>query len=359
MNRVMRFFLVLATVYMSICLMLFPKEGTEVAHSTVLMCINSVIPALLPYIICSGFLADSGLASVLSRTLSPVMKPLFGVPGSGAIALVLGTVSGYPIGAVSCCDLYQSGECSRADAERLLAFCNNSGPVFIMSMVGVGIFQSPHIGRLLYISHVMSALLVGIIMRTYTPRQNILQRTLPKSLPDNTKSVLRIFGGVMDNSVFSILRICGFILFFSVFAASLPKTGFLPYIHALLEITGGVRAVAALSIDFELKMCLISFFIAFSGISVLFQVGAVAAAHGLSLAPYIFGKLVQGIFSAILTKILISRLPQTVDVFLEGNRAAVTIPSAQESFAVSLAMLCFGLLVLALWAAIVKLCRKG
>ncbi len=356
MNKLMRNFLVLATIYLSVCLVIFPKAGAETAYDALSLCLRTVVPALFPYLVCSGYLSASGTASVFSRWLSPVMQPIFRVPGSGAIALVLGMLSGYPIGAVCAVDLYQSGECGKADAEKLIAFCNNSGPVFIMSVVGAGIFGSQHIGRLLYISHVLSAILVGIIIRTYSPRSDCLQKALPKLLQSNTKNTLRIFGGVMDSSVFSILKICGFVIFFSVLVKSLPKSPISPYIHALLEITGGVQALAASDIGLELKLSLISFFVALSGLSVFFQVGAIASKCNLSLKPYVFGKLLQGMFSAVLTKIMVSKLPETVNVFSQSD-ISVDTAAAVDCLGISLFMLGFGLLVLAVLLGFARLRR--
>ncbi len=353
MSKAMRIFLNISTLYLCVCLVLFPKEGVAIARDTLLVCANSVIPTLFPYLVCSGYLSASGLAAAFSRYLSPIMRPLFGVPGSGAIALVLGCLSGYPVGAVCASDLYTSGECTKAEAEKLLAFCNNSGPLFIMSVVGCGFLKSPHIGRLLYISHILAAIITGIILRRYSHTEGPIQKALPKTLNLNAKNTLQIFGGVMDNSVFAILKICGFIMFFTVFSASLPKLYLSPFIHAFLEITGGIMEVASLKISFDTKLCLISFFAAFSGISVLFQVGAIAAKSGLSLRPYIFGKLLQGGFSALLTKILMSKLPQTVDVFAKTGEAVPDI-----GFFPSILMLLFGITVLGVLLLIGKWKRR-
>ncbi len=333
--------------------MIFPQKGVTASGDAVSGCINTVIPALFPYLVCSGYLAASGFATVLGRYLSPIMRPIFGLPGSGAVALVLGTISGYPVGAVCAADLYKSGECTKPQAERLMAFCNNSGPVFIMSVVGMGYLQSPYLGKILYISHVMSAVLTGVIMRTYSPSQNLGQKALPRTVETGGRNVFRVFGGVMDNSVFNILKICGFVIFFTVFAANLPKGSFSPYIHALLEITGGVRAVAVLDLDFETKLSLISFFIAFSGMSVLFQAGAIAVSAGLSLKPYFFGKLIQGIFSAILTKIMVSGIPQRTAVFAPSGQILESF-TAGDSLCTALFMLGIGLIILIFGGAIAK-----
>ena len=41
------------------------------------------------------------------------MKPIFNMPGAAAYPLVLGFISGYPIGAKTVCQIYSSGLCTK------------------------------------------------------------------------------------------------------------------------------------------------------------------------------------------------------------------------------------------------------
>ena len=84
-------------------------------------------------------MVELGLSRCLGRLLHPIMAPLFRVNGSCAAALALGFVGGYPVGARTAIQLYQQGQCSKTEAQRLLAFCNNSGPAFILGAVGAGV----------------------------------------------------------------------------------------------------------------------------------------------------------------------------------------------------------------------------
>ena len=52
----------------------------------------------------------------------------------------MGIISGYPVGAKIVTEFRKNGDCSRAEAERLLAFTNNSGPLFIIGTIGVSMF---------------------------------------------------------------------------------------------------------------------------------------------------------------------------------------------------------------------------
>ena len=57
--------------------------------------------------------------------------------GSGAFALAMGITSGYPVGAKVASDLYKDKLCSKIEAERLIAFTNSSGPLFVIGAIGV------------------------------------------------------------------------------------------------------------------------------------------------------------------------------------------------------------------------------
>lgn len=72
---------------------------------------------------------------------------------------------------------------TRGEAERLLAFCNNSNPVFLISVLGAGVFGSVRTGVWLWLIHILSALLTGLVFRRsgesaspqYVVRENTFQ----------------------------------------------------------------------------------------------------------------------------------------------------------------------------------------
>lgn len=95
------------------------------------------------------------------------MEPLFRVDGVGSSALLLGLVGGYPIGPRTTAELYRQGALRRDEAERLLTFSNNSNPVFLISVLGLGVFGSVRVGIWLWLIHLLSALLTGLCFRQY------------------------------------------------------------------------------------------------------------------------------------------------------------------------------------------------
>lgn len=127
-------------VIFTICLVLFSKENLSATKSGLTLWANSVVPALLPFFIATELLSYTNVTEVIGRLLNRYMKPIFNVPGIGAYAFVMGIISGYPVGAKIVTKFRQDGLCTKAEAERLLAFTNNSGPLFIIGTVGITMF---------------------------------------------------------------------------------------------------------------------------------------------------------------------------------------------------------------------------
>ena len=144
-------------------LLLCSQAALESARAGLNLCAQMIVPSLLPFFILSSLLQQLGLPGILGRWLSPVTQKLFGIGGAGASALLLGVTGGYPLGADAVARLRRSGARTREQAERALAFCNNSGPAFLVGAAGVGVFHSAGYGLLLYGVHVLSAVIVGML----------------------------------------------------------------------------------------------------------------------------------------------------------------------------------------------------
>ncbi|MBO7739128.1 MAG: sporulation protein, partial [Oscillospiraceae bacterium] len=127
-------------------LVCFPAEAVEAASSGLKLCLDVIVPSLFPFFVISTLTVEMGLAEKMGRLIEPLMRKLFNVSGACASAFVLGFVGGYPVGAKTAIALYERGECSRREAERLLSFCNNSGPAFILGVVGAGVFSDNRVG---------------------------------------------------------------------------------------------------------------------------------------------------------------------------------------------------------------------
>ena len=307
-----------AAVIAAVIFMLL-NSGAVIRYSreALYMCFETVIPSLFPFFVMSGLLIYSGFGSVLSRAAGHIMRPLFNVAPAGAAAFVTGMISGFPLGAVTAAELYKSGSLSRSEAERLLAFSGNSSPLFMIGTVGASIYCSTALGLLLYLIHILASFLVGMIFsrtgrgRHSSPPMRLITRELP---------LTEVFSSALTRAAQSIITVCFAIVFFSSLSrAFLDLLPLPPVLHAaaagLCEFSTGVLAVSALSTDTAQKLIMISFIIGFSGLCVHLQVIASIADTGLSLVPYITGKLLHGAIAAALTLAALRLLPIEVPAF--------------------------------------------
>lgn len=315
-------------LWAALALVLWPEQAMSAMRDGVALCGNVILPSLFPFFVLSSLVVELGMSRYLGRLLEPVMAPLFQVNGNCAAALALGFVGGYPVGARTAIQIYENGQCSRTEAERMLAFCNNSGPAFILGVVGAGVFGSGAAGLLLYLAHLLASLLVGMLFRFYRPGERPQTRR-SRGPQFQAASFPKAFTKSVTGAMQSTLNICAFVLFFTVFLRILAHAGILVrlgqilsallsplgmdqtwaerLLTGLMEVSSGVSSLTDGSLPGRLSMA--AFMLGWAGVSVHCQVLAFLGDSGLSVRTYIAGKLLHGILSAVLTAALLRLLP--------------------------------------------------
>ena len=281
-------------------LLVCSQAARESARAGLSLCAQMIVPSLLPFFMLSSLLQQLGLPGILGRLLSPVTQKLLGVTG------------GYPLGADAVARLRRSGALTREQAERALAFCNNSGPAFLVGAAGVGVFHSAGYGLLLYGVHVLSAVLVGMLFAPRSggslpePRGQIAAVSLSQALPEAVRS-----------AVCAVLTVSGFVVTFSVVTGMLDASGLLPalvgtlsarlglelhFARALctgvLELGTGIGAMQGLA-PTPANLALAAFLIGWGGVSVHCQTAAVLAGTDIKSARHTAGRLLHGAISAL------------------------------------------------------------
>ena len=189
--------------------------------------------------------------------------------------------------------------------ERLLAFCNNLGPVYFLG------FVLPLLHRKLVLPYVFGMygipLLYGISLRYSVYRNRIPEKTDQAFGRDNAAKLLEPTGpaplpamsltDALDDAITaagrSILQLGGYMIFFNLLNL-LPRL-LLPdsFRYApLLEISGGLKLLGD---RFPLYTLLL---LPFGGLSCIAQTGSCIRNTGLSLKSYILHKMVLTVLTA-------------------------------------------------------------
>ena len=336
--KIKKYILPFSFAILIILLVVFSKDVFDSAHNGLFLWINNVVPSLLPFLICLEVLKKTNIIKIIGKILEPIIRPIFNIPGSGVFAVVMGMCSGYPVGAKFATSLREANQCSKTEGERLLAFTNTSGPLFILGAVGIGMFSDNKIGFLLLITHFISALLVGIFFRFYKkyPASNVNQEEKIKKndCSESIKiSTLGLYmGEAIKSSIATLLLICGFIVFFCVLGTILDEIGLTDLIanglskifcllnfpvkdskdlsigcfKGILEITNGLKILSSLSIDSTILLPIVATILGFGGLSVHMQVASIISNTDLSIKPYLLGKTLHGIFAGLITYFILN-----------------------------------------------------
>lgn len=336
--KLKRNFFPLLFLCFTFCLLIFSKTNLPAVKSGLSLWANSVVPSLFPFFVATELLMHTNMVTQLGNILNQYMKPLFNVRGEGAFAFIMGMISGYPVGAKIATTFRQNNICSKEECERLLSFTNNSGPLFIIGTVGILMFKNTTIGILLFITHILACLTVGIIFRFWKTKR--ISPDFPtKNNSHNSKQKMVSFsnlGEILAESITSatstVLLIGGFVVIFSSIISILKSSGILnfsascltpifnllhidtsfasPFLSGFLEITNGIQTISNIACKkLSINIIFTAFLLGFGGISVLLQVLSITSKSDLSIKPYLYGKLLHGLLAALYTYILINVIP--------------------------------------------------
>lgn len=257
-----------------------------------LLCGRSVIPALFPFMAAATMLVSLGFGEWAAPRLAGLMN-LYRLPGPAGSALLLGLVGGYPIGARTAAELYKKGSLTQEEVERLLGFCNNSNPVFLISVLGGGVFGSSRTGVYLWLIHLLSALLTGFFFRG--SGKTAKRQRVPRNLPCQQISFASAFVEGIRSACANMLAVCGFVLFFYVLASPLAASGgpLGAGLVGFLELFSLTPLLTANRLGFVLASACAGW----GGLSILCQTAAVLEDSGLSPRNCVAGKALQGLLA--------------------------------------------------------------
>ena len=305
-------------------LVIFSNTNIEAAKSGLTLWATSVVPSLFPFLFLTEILSKTKLIPFIGRKLNKIVRKIFNVPGEGAFAFLMGLISGYPTGAKIVTDLRNKGICTKNEGNRMLTFTNNAGPLFIIGTIGVGFFGNKTIGILLFVTHILSCITVGIIMKYFSKEQiasiksNDTKKTPDFNNSSDAISTILMIGGyiVMFSVLISVLNRIHLLDFLSIFISpilsvfNITSSFSVPFISGFIELTNGIYAISNIAVkNISINIILSSFLLGFGGISVCMQVYTIISKSDLSIKKYVIGKLIQGIIAAFYTYLLIRFIP--------------------------------------------------
>ncbi len=286
-----------------------PEMAANAVRQALDICAGLIIPSLLPFFFISAIISALGIPAALAR-LSRRPMTFLGLRGEACAPLLMGLLGGYPVGAAALADAVRRGELSPREGERLLPICNNTGPAFIIGVIGSSVFGSGSVGALLYAAHIAAALALALL---FSAGGN---EAIPKEPPVETFTLARL-PECVGRAVGNCINVCGFVIFFSIVSAMLRSAGLLDFLAlelsalphgevgysrallaGILELGSGAVALRGLA-PTPRNMALAAFVLGFGSLSVHCQSLAVIEGTDMKCARHFVGRIIHGALSAI------------------------------------------------------------
>lgn len=317
------------TVFQTIFLLLliglfivFSAKAKAQTISGMKMCINIIVPSLLPILILTNTAIKSEASTFFEFSLTPIAK-LLKFPPSAMCAIIFGLIGGYPTGALLTEQLFEHGAIDKHTARRMLRFNFCGGVAFIITAVGTIKLNSTKIGVVIYTINLLSSLIICIA-------ESLFEK--PKSYK-NTKITKQNFSTALvnsvENSTKSIAIMCGYITFFSALSGlfNIPKI-----IMPLIEITNGVFSAKQ-----NISLPYLCFFLCFGGFCIHFQLFGIIKKVNMNYFDFFIHRLAGGIISYFLGKGYIVLFAPEQEVF--SNISNITPIASEINSSLSLMLL--------------------
>lgn len=341
-----------------------PAEACSRAALALRLWFEKMIPSLFPFMILSGLIVRLDFGRLLALPVYPFLGRLYQISKTMCTTLLMGFLFGFPLGAKTIAEEYSLGQLSKPQAQYLLSFCNNIGPVYLLSfalpLLGLSADSSDALlQRFVVAAYFGIPLLYGLILR-YTvyrlvpltaghsrPAKNAVSPThssTPRALSgllrpesyaapkrsgvrsrspltaaslDSHPSFIQALDASVTSACAAITRLGGYMIFFIV--CNLPMQQAASFLRSpaakngaaklavfaapVLEITSGL----ALSKD-ALSPALFMTMLTFGGLSCFAQTYTCIRDTDLSFGNYCFHKILQSVIAFCFYALLFSAL---------------------------------------------------
>lgn len=312
-KKIIKLFLFVSIILLIGLLLVYPEICVKMAFYGLNLWFQKMIPTLFPFMVLSGILVQTGWSRLIGKSLYPVVGRIFQIHPQASYAILIGFLCGFPMGAYIVSLLYQKEELTKQEASYLLCFCNNLGPVFLLSYV-LPIVNDSMTDRSFFTAVLPYLLLFygvpllyGLLLRYTVYRQLYSSKTVPdknrmtiRSTTSNkaasSVSFLEALDYSLENSLHNVTKLGGYMILFNLLAA-IPVILHFPVLcqdllHCFFEITGGIAGCQSSPLLYLLLY-------PFGGLSCLAQTYSVLRPTGLSFSKYVVHRCILTVITCV------------------------------------------------------------
>lgn len=295
-------------VLIGVLLLVFREEAATGIKQGIKTCLEILVPSLFPFMVLSSFAVKYGVLSGGDGKAGNLFQRITGLPFATLTVIFFGFTGGFPVGLNVAAELYENGVIDRKTVLRLLSFCVNAGPAFIITAVGTMIFGSSGAGFRLFFCVCSASLITGLLTSLIIKTD---KRT--ESVNLKNRSFSDVFISSVEISCKNIFILCGWVLLFSCFSGiieslSSPLIADIWYVFG--EVTAGVVSAEKIG-----GLPLTAACISFGGLCVMCQLLPAMKKCGVRIHEYLTFRIVNSFVSYFMMKAVLAFFPISMETF--------------------------------------------
>ncbi len=316
-----RLFFAFLCIFAIVQVVLFPTIYIDAFYFGLNVFCTALLPLLFPFFIFSSLLVQTGVLRDFSERYFAKTAEKLHLSKHFPYVFLLAILSGYPMNAKLTCDLYQNGDITKEECERLAFSTSCSGIIFVCVTVASVLFHTEKIGFPLLICHISSCILgyytYNFFFHKASMTANYSTNNLLKINGDSTFkfNIFESFTKSVSSALSSILLVGAYVCIFSVLSKMLETCGLFPsssgllsaFLKGVFEITIGIKQISLIAIT-KLSLASTVALISFGGISINMQSLALLISSGVSSVKYFALKLFQMLWGFAITYLLFAIL---------------------------------------------------
>lgn len=290
-------------------ILLYPKISLYYAATGLSLWFDKMVPVLFPFMLLSAVMVRQNLTEGFACILYPVLGPLYRISKNCVYCLILGFLCGFPMGAKVIAELYKRNRLTKREAEFLLAFCNNIGPVYYISFLlpVTGLYTAGKLPFFLFGMYGIP-LLYGLFLRfsgfllpagVFTAGASANTGAFIRTAEiraEKTEGFMQSLEEAMQSSIAGITTLGGYMILFNLLnliphvfvpLAFYGREKLLSGINCLTEITSGISRIGSIAPLFVLIM------LPLGGLSCIAQTMSALKKTDLSTGRYLIHKTIQ------------------------------------------------------------------
>ena len=324
------------SVFMFLVLV-YPQHDGEGVKKGINLCLYTLMPSMYPFMFLSSFIISSSLAEKSELVFAFVTRKILNLPGICGVIIILSMIGGLPVGAKAVEDAFDNGCITQTEGQRLLTFCINPGPAFVITSVGFYFMNSKLVGVIIYISLVLSSLTIGFLTKFIFHSDGSFIYNKKEKATQITNFSVSLVSSV-STAIRSIINVSSWVILFSCI---IELIGVFPlsegtnlFISCITEMTTGVKVASG-----KVPVPIIAGIIGFTGICGHMQIMPTVIKLKMPLRYFLAARVINAALATVISMLLL-------DVFFVSVET-VTIGYLPETLASDFSFpVCIGVLIM-------------